>query len=227
MIRNNYLWFSDPSTFNDPYDFNISFDYSCNENILREYYKKVREKYKLMGDNSFESYDVEQLISEYLQDPEKFINDHKQCMQEKKQNDYGVCCFSEKCNNLLMWSHYGDKHKGICLGFNTKMDKDFFLYPFKVDYPSKFPTYNYFENKFDKKILYTQFHFATKSKDWKYEKELRIVKYNKIRGKIQFKKEIICEVIFGYKTDKEIIKKVLKLFERYNYNVRFYQMVLK
>ena len=31
-----------------------------------------------------------------------------------------------------MWSHYANKHKGICIGFNTQMDKDFFTTPFKV-----------------------------------------------------------------------------------------------
>ncbi|SPE41741.1 conserved hypothetical protein [Candidatus Sulfopaludibacter sp. SbA3] len=31
---------------------------------------------------------------------------------------YGALCFSRSWNNILMWSHYGDKHKGICLGFD-------------------------------------------------------------------------------------------------------------
>jgi hypothetical protein len=32
---------------------------------------------------------------------------------------YGVECFSRSWNNILMWSHYGDKHRGICLGFDV------------------------------------------------------------------------------------------------------------
>jgi hypothetical protein len=32
---------------------------------------------------------------------------------------YGVLCYSRNWNNILMWSHYGDKHKGICLGFDV------------------------------------------------------------------------------------------------------------
>jgi hypothetical protein len=32
--------------------------------------------------------------------------------------DYGVTCFGEFWNNILMWSHYADKHRGICLGFD-------------------------------------------------------------------------------------------------------------
>jgi hypothetical protein len=32
---------------------------------------------------------------------------------------YGVLCFSRSWDNILMWSHYGDRHKGICLGFDV------------------------------------------------------------------------------------------------------------
>lgn len=29
-----------------------------------------------------------------------------------------VCCFSEKNNSMLMWSHYADSSKGICIGYD-------------------------------------------------------------------------------------------------------------
>jgi hypothetical protein len=32
---------------------------------------------------------------------------------------YAALCFSRRWNNVLMWSHYGDRHKGICLGFDV------------------------------------------------------------------------------------------------------------
>jgi hypothetical protein len=31
----------------------------------------------------------------------------------------GVICFSTEWSSPLMWSHYGDKHRGICLGFDV------------------------------------------------------------------------------------------------------------
>lgn len=36
--------------------------------------------------------------------------------------DYGVICFSENWTSTLMWAHYGDKHKGVCLGFDIPED---------------------------------------------------------------------------------------------------------
>ena len=31
----------------------------------------------------------------------------------------GVLCFSRGWHNPLLWSHYGDKHRGVCLGFDV------------------------------------------------------------------------------------------------------------
>src|ERR1700733_7795266 len=33
-------------------------------------------------------------------------------------NQCGVLCFSRSWQNALLWSHYGDKHRGICLGID-------------------------------------------------------------------------------------------------------------
>jgi hypothetical protein len=31
----------------------------------------------------------------------------------------GLLCFSTKWSNPLLWSHYADRHRGICLGFDV------------------------------------------------------------------------------------------------------------
>jgi len=52
-------------------------------------------------------------------------SDHEasQLALEKTQREwieqYGVLCFSRRWDDILMWSHYGDRHKGICLGFDV------------------------------------------------------------------------------------------------------------
>lgn len=32
---------------------------------------------------------------------------------------YGVLCFSSAWRSPVLWSHYGDKHRGVCLGFDV------------------------------------------------------------------------------------------------------------
>ena len=31
----------------------------------------------------------------------------------------GILCFSENWNNPVMWAHYADRYKGVCLGFDV------------------------------------------------------------------------------------------------------------
>jgi len=35
---------------------------------------------------------------------------------------YGIQCFSRTWKSIHTWSHYGDKHRGICLGFDVADD---------------------------------------------------------------------------------------------------------
>src|SRR5436305_495874 len=30
---------------------------------------------------------------------------------------FGLLCFSERWDNPVLWSHYAEKHRGVCLGF--------------------------------------------------------------------------------------------------------------
>lgn len=40
--------------------------------------------------------------------------------KKARNNDTGLLCFSTNWTNPLLWSHYGEKHTGVCLGFNLK-----------------------------------------------------------------------------------------------------------
>lgn len=40
-------------------------------------------------------------------------------MKDELAAKNGLLCFSSKWSNPVMWSHYADKHRGLCLGFNV------------------------------------------------------------------------------------------------------------
>lgn len=125
-------------------------------------------------------------------------NEGEKLLTESSYFDYAVISLSETNNNLLMWSHYADQHKGIIIELN--LDHKLFS-----DY-SSFPVTKYDEN-LDAEVLdieeierrdeinagkvqrvrynalrpsYTEFdnileHFLVKSDEWIYEKEHRII----------------------------------------------------
>jgi hypothetical protein len=39
-------------------------------------------------------------------------------MKDQLSVRYGLLCFSHNWHNPVQWSHYADKHRGLCLGFD-------------------------------------------------------------------------------------------------------------
>ncbi|MBK7525892.1 MAG: DUF2971 domain-containing protein [Saprospiraceae bacterium] len=58
----------------------------------------------------------------------------------------GVCSFTTNNNNILMWSHYANNHKGICLEFITLNERllSEMLHP--IIYTNKKPIINDFKD---------------------------------------------------------------------------------
>lgn len=76
----------------------------------------------------------------------------------------GLLCFSKSWRNPVLWSHYANEHKGICLGFDVP---DSLLH--KVEYVQE-------RLQFDQPFLdkyQLQQLLRTKFKDWEYEAEYR------------------------------------------------------
>lgn len=145
-ITNQKVWLCQAGKFNDPFD--CAFLYNCRS---KEVYDRKME-YKLA---------VEEGKKQFEQDKES------ECIQES----VFIACFSEKCDSMLMWSHYGDEHRGICVGYNLhELIENHNCFP--VIYSNKMPQ----RKKLDignKDVLYEA--ILTKSEDWKYEEEWRII----------------------------------------------------
>ena len=84
-------------------------------------------------------------------------------LKKKATQDYGMLCFSRRWHNPVLWSHYSDKHQGICLGF--EVDEQI-LRPVryvKRRVPLQIPP----SEATMEQLLYTKY------RDWCYEEELR------------------------------------------------------
>jgi len=80
-----------------------------------------------------------------------------------------IYCLAPDPCSTLMWSHYADNHRGVCLEFAT--NNDLFRCAQKVIYLRKYPVWR------PHKLLETSIEEAllTKSKDWQYEEEYRVI----------------------------------------------------
>lgn len=87
---------------------------------------------------------------------------------------YGVLSLSEISDNILMWSHYADSHKGFCIEFERTDSNELgnWDHCLPVLYDEYLPTFAPAE-LLDKKVVSNI--LTTKSRLWSYEKEWRIL----------------------------------------------------
>jgi hypothetical protein len=81
---------------------------------------------------------------------------------------HGLLCFCRNWDNLLLWSHYGDGHAGICLGFDIPDDS---AYDLEVHYQPnviQIQTAAEIDENFINRLL------RTKHESWSYEQESRM-----------------------------------------------------
>ncbi|MEQ8311061.1 MAG: DUF2971 domain-containing protein [Silicimonas sp.] len=78
----------------------------------------------------------------------------------------GMLCFCPHWRNVVMWSHYADKHKGVCLGFDIPESK-----VNQVEYTQNRPGIDLSHLP---TVTDMQRFASLKSTDWQYEDEWRV-----------------------------------------------------
>jgi hypothetical protein len=91
-------------------------------------------------------------------------------MKQQLHKNRGILCFSKSWKNPVLWSHYGDKHRGICLGFDVP--DDMFT---PIDYVESMKLVEFdlgnSKSQLDENLMSELLH--QKYKDWGYEEEYR------------------------------------------------------
>ncbi len=226
IIANNQLHFSTPREFNDPFDCRI-------RQTVEGTYEQFRERFQQSRSDFIESWrreiapaseqeieeEIERRLKEHYNNPyfQRRISDYDIAMV---QNNLGVCCFSSKKDSTLMWSHYADSHKGICLEFEG--GGRFFGAALPVHYRLDIPSINFFAPVEDR----LQACVLTKASDWAYEEEYRMI-LPMVRGNVEYPKELLKGVIFGCKMSREDKDEVVGVLSANSNRVRLYQAVLK
>lgn len=84
-------------------------------------------------------------------------------LKRRLHEKYGVLCFSKSWSNPVLWSHYADKHRGVCLGFDIEDSE-----AREIIYTEK-PLKMKFASQRARPLM------LTKYVDWRYEEEVRII----------------------------------------------------
>ena len=206
IIEKNSLLFSAPTTFNDPFDLNNALiDKTCSNKQLREWIDTIEglsnsHKKLFYKNNKDNPLKLLQILDETLKD---------------FKTTAGICCFSKSYKNPLMWSHYADKHAGICLGFNITPNSVAEFTILEVSYIDQIIPISYYKNT----PLVFMYWIFTKSNIWSYEEEVRAV-YNKKNGILKFEKSCLQEIHFGLRTTEKQRNEFKSMLSSLKYNIQ-------
>jgi hypothetical protein len=91
-------------------------------------------------------------------------------MKKKMAQNSGIICFSRNWQNPVQWSHYADKHHGLCLGFDIPKSRlgavNYSPERFRIDV-NKLANIQSISPETATALLFTKYSH------WRYEQEMR------------------------------------------------------
>lgn len=180
VLVGNRLYFTDPSEFNDPFEMVPAI-------FKTRAFKRVTETSTQISREA-----IDRILLEAWE------------MHREKYRKWGVSCFTEALDDIVMWSHYGDKHRGVCLIFDTTYK--FFKGVMQVKYVPQRPLIPVFRRDPQKIIEIMR----CKLQLWSYEREWRLFRRHRNRAYV-FPKSSLKGIVFGCRCSAEEKDLVLRM----------------
>jgi hypothetical protein len=226
-LKNLTLRFKAPNQFNDPFEFSVGGIEEATDDQIKLFYQKegIPEDTPTENFNDFFKSEGQKILA-------KQADVLNACIR--------VSCFSTNILNILMWAHYAEEHKGIVIEYDVNrilrrcMDNDMSIGLQEVEYSNIKPKIKNLliitdqeRNKEMAKIA------GTKSNDWRYEKEWRLIlinaDYEKAKSEgfirdIPFYPNEIKGIYFGGKCEENTIKAIQETCLRQHIECPMYQI---
>ncbi|HWM24108.1 MAG TPA: DUF2971 domain-containing protein [Chthoniobacterales bacterium] len=195
-LKNASLAFIPPTRFNDPFDTNPALDFSFREEQLRALEKECPPGM---------TFDRESIKGAMLESRKAFM-----------ETQIGAACFSSKGNDPLMWAHYGDRHRGVMIGFDATHSEFSGAEP--VSYSKDRPRVYVDDQEVGKKLL-------VKSGIWEGEGEWRMIaNLSQCEVKIvngtpvyiqQLERNCFASITFGCKAEEAFVVAISNSLHRW------------
>jgi hypothetical protein len=224
MLTHAEVMFSDPRSFNDPLDCDPTIEVDLDRSDLEHLCYKMLRRTKSADDAKAEINNFRYLSSEYGNfrtnpDAEDYLKRLlTREIQEELQKEFGsrgVLSLSERWDSVLMWSHYGDQHRGLCIELDTTEVAHPMLKPVNYRAPRRLKASDILEWKRngsadgERRVFET--YFLAKAGPWRYEKEWREIRDVSGPQTARFR---VTGIYFGMQCDPAIIHSVTKLLDR-------------
>jgi len=224
LFTHNELLFDSPLRFNDPFDCKIDFSFEgCTDKDIRGF---IEEKQKYLKRNVDVEKEYEAAIGNKLEWQQNIMKSAIKNLQPD-MDKMGILCFSNHRDDILMWSHYSDGHRGFCLEFDKKLLEAWKLCR-PIDYDNKYLSFKEFNEAFpDNNEKLIQLLLLRKSEHWIYENEWRIIvkpdNDNSGNRYYTFPEELLTGVIFGCQMTEDKKNLIREYLMNRKNHIQFYE----
>jgi hypothetical protein len=208
LLTHNEIYFTSVMKFNDPFDATIPirYDLATREQMYGLYKKHITLDNPRLNDEETDKLINKELDKKRYKDPQHIKWFHGY-VRQKRETQIGIFSLSEIEDNILMWAHYSDAHKGFCVGFDAGLlriyfEEDIFsrekllIEPHKIKYTQEYPILQPFLLCKRTEDIFVD-SMTIKSADWSYEKEYRFLLVNGTNKTVRLNEGIITKVIIG------------------------------
>jgi hypothetical protein len=222
-VANGVVRFTRPSDFNDPWDCKPVFSVPEDKKERASLVRWIAAASTRRG-AALDPVERERRVEELITDPNALRRsmDHTEAeMQRQMDTRYRVYCLTTKPACPLMWAHYADHHRGICLEINVRQPN--LCSAIQVQYRKTYASFRLDDHR-------DVSPFYTKSSDWQYEDEYRLIAeeergafdHRTLKTQDQFYKlpsGSVMSIIIGAKAPEETHKTVRDIVNRSGSNV--------
>lgn len=239
-IENGRFWFSSPTNFSDPIDCGISLNTTGNTpfftNILAQGFSEIGNatgnsiKNPLQLESIAKS--IQQFANNLTSNAEAIGSELNEAKADQaayldlkeKFASSGILSLSELGDNILMWSHYAQQHRGICLEFERTASNILGMPEFTlpVRYSIKAPIidarrYRSANSEERKEIEHSL--VLTKAADWTYEREWRVIRSTCANSTQILECKIAC-ITLGLRAENDTQEYILSLARKAGFRVK-------
>jgi Protein of unknown function (DUF2971) len=219
IVSTSAIKFSRPTEFNDPFDCDIDL---LDFNFTSDLNEKVKAE-------------IVQLKETFKDKPGFAELSSKNSLWERgyretqigKINSCRISCFSLLNDSILMWSHYADKHYGICLEFDNIASPRFVNLSDSKDISEGIVDYSEYEriNYLSSDRMYAiKKLFISKSTSWSHEQEYRMILLGNKPEIQKFNRQFLKAIFFGLRVGENEINEMVILCKLHGFtDLSFYK----
>jgi hypothetical protein len=169
-IKHGEIYFPSRMELNDPFELQIAF--RLNPDRSKVVAGLVASAQRAGKANRVEARQIMEWQARLRALDPRVLMEHVQSQHNKRmETECFIFCLCAKHDDPILWAHYADSHKGLCLGFDSHAHP--FLGACGINYSAEYPTNSFPRIVGEEDELFLK-SALSKSIEWKYEDEYRL-----------------------------------------------------